>query len=117
MPGLPTQHLISESEYLRDEELNGRPCASILTRFELAGADTHAPEEIAGSAEIDRQVEGGGSRLSCYDHQSGRLLQSSQKSREHIRIAIMETPRRGKDEPRAVLESTTTTESQLNLLE
>jgi hypothetical protein len=117
VPGLPTQHLVSESEYLRDEELNGRSCASILTRFELAGADTHSPDELAGSAEIDRLVEGGGSRLSCYDHRSGRLLQSSQKSREHIRIAIMDAPRRGEDEPRALLESTTTTESQLNLLE
>lgn len=117
VPGLPTQRLVSESEYLRDEEVNGRPCASILTRFELAGADTHVPEELAGSAEIARQVEGGGSRLSCYDHRTGRVLQSSQQSRENIRITILSQPRRDDDEPAALLESTTTTESQLNLIE
>jgi hypothetical protein len=105
VPGLPTQRLISESEYLRDEEVNGRPCASILTRFELAGDDTYVPEELAGSTEIARQVEGGGSRLSCYDHRTGRLLQSSQQSRENIRIVILNQPR-GRD-----------TESQLNLIE
>jgi len=117
VPGLPTQHLVSESEYQGDEDLNGRPCASILTRFELAGADTHTPEELAGSAEITRQVQGGGSRLSCYDHGSGRLLQSTQKSRENIRIQITDQPRRRQDAPAAVLESTTTIESQLNLVE
>jgi hypothetical protein len=117
VPGLPTQRLVSESEYLRDEEVNGRPCASILTRFELAGDDTYVPEELAGSTEIARQVEGGGSRLSCYDHRTGRLLQSSQQSRENIRIVILNQPRGRGDEPAAVLESTTTTESQLNLIE
>lgn len=115
--GLPTQSLVSESVYRRDEEANGRPCASILTRFELSGADTHFPEELTGSAEIVRQVEGGGTRLSCYDHRSGRLLQSTQKSHEHIRIQIMNHPRRANDDPAAVLESTTTIESQLSLVE
>lgn len=116
VPGLPSQHLLAESEYLRDEAVAGKPCASVLTRFELRGADTAEPEAAPGTA-IDRRVEGGGSRLSCYDHQTGRLRQSSEKSKESIRLEIRDTSGRGNAKPPVVLESTTTTESELRLVD
>jgi hypothetical protein len=117
VPGLPRQRLTSESEYLRDEEVNGRACAAILTRFELAGADSHVPESAAGpQAAVERSVEGDGSRLSCYDHRSGLLLESSQKSREHIRLEIRDHDGGATAAP-TVLESRTTTESHLRVVD
>lgn len=116
VPGLPSQHLLAESEYLQDEAAAGQPCASVLTRFELRGADTTEPDAAPGTA-IDRRVEGGGNRLSCYDHKTGRLRQSSEKSRENIRLEIRDSSGRGDAEPPVVLESTTTTESQLRLVD
>jgi hypothetical protein len=117
VPGLPRQHLTSESEYLRDEEVGGRACASVLTRFELLGSDSHTPEGFAG-ATVERTVEGDGSRLSCYDHGTGRLLESTQKSREHIRLEIHDRPEgAGSGTPPVVLESRTQTESHLRVVD
>lgn len=118
VPGLPRQRLTSESEYLRDEEVNGRACAAILTRFELAGADSHVPESAAGpQAAIERSVEGDGSRLSCYDHRTGLLLESSQKSREHIRLEIRDHSGKAPAAAPTVLESRTSTESHLRVVD
>jgi len=114
VPGWPRQRLTSESEYLRDEEFNGQACAAILTRFELTGADSHVPESAAGpQAAIERSVDGDGSRLNCYDHRTGLLLESTQKSREHIRLEILDRGRKGAAPAPTVLESRTTTESHL----
>lgn len=114
-PGLPRQRLASESEYLRDEQHEGGACAAILTRFELKGADRR--EEKLGEAVtsvISRTVEGGGTRLSCYQHASGRLLESSQDSREQIRIEIRELAKDAAGaRPPVILTATTTTESHL----
>lgn len=114
VPGLPSQHLISDSQYVQDEEANGRPCASVTTQFELRGADTTKPEDTAGVV-VARRVEGNGTRLSCFDLQTGRLLRSSQKSEETIHLGIGDPTR--KDETPTVVESTTTTESRLRVLE
>jgi hypothetical protein len=112
VPGLPAQHLLAESEYVQDEAVAGKPCASVLTRFQLHGADQTVPETTAGAA-IDRRADGEGSRLSCYDHQTGRLLQSSEKSKETIRLEIRDNSGKGDTAPSVVLESTTSTESEL----
>jgi hypothetical protein len=118
VPGLPRQRLTSESEYLRDEKFDGHTCAAILTRFELAGADSHVPESAAGSqAAIERSVKGEGNRLSCYDHRTGLLLESTQKSREHIRLEIREQGRKGAVPAPTLLESHTRTESHLRVVD
>lgn len=115
-PGLPRQRLVAENEYLRDEQAAGRPCAAVMTRFSLGGADRHQPEEIAGSnITIDRRVEGDGSRLSCYDHRNGRVLEASQESHEHIRIEIHAGT--GETAEPARLESETRIESHLRVLD
>lgn len=114
VPGLPSQHLISDSQYVQDEEANRRPCASVTTQFELRGADTTKPEDTAGVV-VERRVNGNGTRLSCFDLETGRLLRSSQKSDEAIHLGIGDPTRKG--ETPTVVESTTTTESELRLLE
>lgn len=119
VPGLPRQHLTAESQYLRNEEVNGRPCAAILTRFELKGAEVREEEAPGGvPVSYDNQVEGGGTRLSCYELRTGRLLKSTQTSREHIRLEIRWGQGKS-DKPLTptVLESRTTTEFHLQVVE
>ncbi|MFQ5778092.1 MAG: hypothetical protein ACE5IP_08800, partial [Terriglobia bacterium] len=119
VPGLPRQHLTAESQYLRNEEVNGRPCAAILTRFELKGAEVREEEAPGGvPVSYDSQVEGGGTRLSCYELRTGRLLESTQTSQEHIRVEIRWGQGKS-DKPLTptVLESRTTTESHLQVVE
>ncbi|MBI2956716.1 MAG: hypothetical protein HYY26_05330 [Acidobacteria bacterium] len=112
--GLPRQRLVAESTYLRDEHVGATPCASILTRFELSGSEKRE-EKAADGAPIayESRVEGGGSRLSCYDLRNGRLLESTQSSRESVRLEIRRTGERASEVPPLVLDSQTTTESHV----
>lgn len=116
--GLPRQHLVSESTYVRDKQVGQTPCAVILTRFELTGADSHEEKTPgSGRATVERRVQGDGNRLSCYDHGSGRLLESSQTSREYIRLEIRQRLQRAAEQPPpVVVESRTSTESHLRVV-
>lgn len=119
VPGLPRQRLVSESQYLRDESRGKPPCAVILARFELSGADRREVKSPDGTpAQVDTRVEGGGSRLSCYDHRTGRLRESSQTSRESIHLEIRRRPQKPSEaSPPLVLESRTVTESHLQVVD
>jgi hypothetical protein len=88
-PGFPLQRLKAESAYLRNEQVGSRPCALVLTRFEVFGRETRE-EAMPGrsAASVESRIEGGGSRLSCYDLENGRVLESTQTGREHYRLAI-----------------------------
>lgn len=119
VPGLPRLRLVSESEYLRDEQVGEVPCASILTRFELSGAEQRQEKMPDGTpTRIESRVEGDGRSLSCYDHRNGRVLESTQSSREHIRLEIRRPPRRpAREAPPLVLESLTVTDSHLRVVD
>lgn len=119
IPGLPRQRLVSESEYLRDEAVGDTPCASVLTRFELSGADSREETALDRSrTRLERRVEGGGTRLSCFDLRTGRLLESTQRSREQIRLSVRAVSAKSAEASLPlVLESRTTTESHLRALD
>lgn len=119
IPGLPRQRLVSESEYLRDETFGETPCASVLTRFELSGRDTREETALDRTrTRIERRVEGGGTRLSCIDLRTGRLLESTQRSREQIWLSVRElSTKTAPARPPMVVESRTTSESHLRVVE
>ena len=116
VPGLPRQRLRSVSTYLRDEEVNGVPCAAVTTRFELGGSETREERNPDGTTvTLDTRAEGSGSRLSCYDLANGRLLESTQTTEETYRAGV----RRGAERsaaPVMLLETRTKIESHLRVV-
>lgn len=119
VPGLPRQRLKAESVYLRDEQVGATPCAAVLTRFELAGSDSSedkSPE--SGAPRVDRRVEGGGSRWSCYDLRSGRVLESTQSSQELFRLELKHAPAKPSEAGSSfVLDTRARTESHLRVVD
>jgi hypothetical protein len=114
--GLPRQRLRSVSTYVRNQEVNGIPCASVLTRLEVGGAESRQERNPDGALFVlDSRAEGGGSRLSCYDLGNGRLLESMQTTEESYRVGV----RRGtaKDgQPLMLLDTHTRIESHVRLV-
>lgn len=119
VPGLPRQRETSESEYLRDEIRGEVPCAAILTRFTTFGSDTREEAGPDHSRTLtERQLEGEGDRLACYDLQNGRVVESSQRSHEQLRLRVHDIPRdRGVAPPPLVLETRTQFESHLRVVD
>ncbi len=112
--GLPRQRLRSVSTYVRDEEAEGRPCAAVLTRFELAGAESRVEESPGGArVTMDSRAEGSGSRLSCYDLSNGRLLDSTQTTEESYRVGVRRGTEKSGGQPVMLLDTRTKIESHL----
>lgn len=118
VPGLPRQRETAEAEYLRDEVRGEIPCAAFLTRFTTSGSDTReetSPDQ--SRTRTDRRLEGEGDRLACYDLRNGRVVESTQRSRELLRLRIQEIPRERRASPPLVLETRTRLESHLRVLD
>ena len=119
VPGLPRQRETSESEYLRDEVRGEVPCAAILTRFTTSGNDTRGEAGPDRSrTRTERQLEGEGDRLACYDLQNGRVVESTQRSHEQFRLRVRDISRDRKAAPLSlVLETRTQFESHLRVVD
>lgn len=119
VPGLPRQLETSESEYLRDEIRGDVRCAAILTRFTTSGGDWR--QEIGpgqSRTRTERQLEGEGDRLACYDLQNGRVVDSTQRSHEQLRLRVHDIPRGRAEVPAPlVLETRTQFESHLRMVD
>jgi len=118
-PGLPRQQETSESEYLRDEVRGGVPCASLLTRYTTYGAD--AQEEVGrdgGRMRTERLLEGEGDLLVCHDLANGRVVESTLRSRELLRLRVHDISHdRRQPGPALVLETRTQRESYLRVVD
>jgi len=115
--GLPRQRLRSQSTYLRNEESNGTPCAAIVTRFELGGAESREERNSDGTrVTMDSRAEGSGSRLSCYDLTNGRLLESTQTTEETYRVGVRRGTEKAGGQPVMLLETRTKIESHLRVV-
>ena len=115
--GLPRQRLRSQSTYLRNEEANGTPCAAIVTRFELGGAESREERSPDGArVTMDSRAEGSGSRLSCYDLANGRLLESTQTTEETYRVGVRRGTEKPGGQPVMLLETRTKIESHLRVV-
>ncbi|MCI0404195.1 MAG: hypothetical protein L0212_11860 [Acidobacteria bacterium] len=87
--GLPRQRLRAVSTYARDTDVGGVLCASVVTRLELAGAESREERNPDGAVlTMDSRAQGSGSRLSCYDLSNGRLLESTQTTEQTFRVGI-----------------------------
>lgn len=115
--GLPRQRLRSQSTYLRNEESTGKPCAAIVTRFELGGAESREERSPDGArVTMDSRVEGSGSRLSCYDLANGRLLESTQTTEEIYRVGVRRGTEKAGAQPVMLLETRTKIGSHLRVV-
>ena len=115
--GLPRQRLRSESTYVRDEDVNGVPCAAVVTRFELGGAESREEGNPDGTRiTMDSQAAGGGSRLSCYGLANGRLLESTQTTEESYRVGIRRGTEKSGGQPVMLLETRTKVQSHVRVV-
>lgn len=115
--GLPRQRLRSESTYLRDEDVDGVPCAGVVTRFELGGAESREERNPDGtSMTMDSRAEGSGSRLSCYGLANGRLLQSTQTTEESYRVEVRRGTEKSGGQPVMLLETRTKVQSHVRVV-
>lgn len=119
IPGLPRQRETSESEYLRDELRGEVPCAAILTQYTSAGSDSREETGRDGSrTRTERRLEGQGDRLACHDLATGRVLESTLRSRELLRLRVQDVSRdRREPGPPLVLITRTEVESHLRALD
>jgi hypothetical protein len=114
--GLPRQRLRSVSTYVGNEEVNGVPCASVLTRLEVGGSESRQERNPDGAVfTLDSRAEGGGSRLSCYDLSNGLLLESTQTTDESYRVGVRRGAQPG-GQPVMLLDTQTKIESRLRVV-
>ena len=118
VPGLPRQRETAEAEYLRDEMRGEVACAAILTRFTTSGSDKQ--EETGpdrSRTRTERHLEGEGDRLACYDLRTGRVVESTQRSREQLRLRVHDIPRDRRAASPLVLETRMKLESHLRVVD